>query len=158
VVENVVTELLSEEDESRGLLSDGQLGSRKGRSAIDAAAIIVGRAHAVWTNGHITGVLLMDTKPAFPHLGKGRLVNLMKDRQMDGELIRWMESFLSETTVAMIIEGNAMERHPVAAGLTCVTNPLSHLHLRTDKLGRRVSISSQRVILCGQPSLGGDLT
>jgi hypothetical protein len=117
VVEKVVAELLSEEAERRGLLSDGQFGSRKGRSAIDAAAIMVDRAHAAWTNGHITGVLLMDIKAAFPSVAKGRLVNLMKVRQMDGDLIRWTESFLSERAVEMIIEGNAMERHPVEAGV-----------------------------------------
>jgi len=116
-VEKVVAQLLSEEAEIRGLLSDGQSGSRKGRSAIDAAAIMVDRAHAAWKNGHITGVLLMDIKAAFPSLTKGRLVNLMKVRQMDGDLIRWMESFLSERTVEIIIEGNAMERHPVEAGV-----------------------------------------
>jgi len=42
VVEKVVAEQLSEEAERRGLLSDGQFGSRNGRSAIDAAAIMVG--------------------------------------------------------------------------------------------------------------------
>ena len=36
---------------------------------------------------------------------------------MDGDLVRWTESFLSERTVEMIIEGDAMERHPVEAGL-----------------------------------------
>ena len=36
---------------------------------------------------------------------------------MDGDLIRWMESFLPERTVEMIIEGNAMERQPVEAGV-----------------------------------------
>jgi len=36
---------------------------------------------------------------------------------MDGDLIRWMESFLLERTVEMIIEGNAMERHPAEAGV-----------------------------------------
>jgi len=39
----------------------------------------------------------------------------MKIRQMDGDHIRWTESFLSESIVEMIIEGNAMERHPVEA-------------------------------------------
>jgi hypothetical protein len=48
VVEKVVAELLSEEAEGRGLLSDGQFGSRKGLSAIDAAAMMVNRAHAAW--------------------------------------------------------------------------------------------------------------
>jgi len=117
VVEKIVAELLSDEAERRGLLSDGQFGSRRGRSAIDAAAIMVDRAHAAWKGGHIAGVLLMDIKAAFPSVAKGRLVNLMKVRQMDGDLIRWTESFLSERTLEMIIEGNAMERHPVEAGV-----------------------------------------
>jgi len=60
VVEQVVAELLSEEAERRGLLSNGQFGSREGRSAIDAVAIMVDRAHAAWMTGHITGMLLMD--------------------------------------------------------------------------------------------------
>jgi len=36
---------------------------------------------------------------------------------MDGDHIRWTESFLSDTPVEMIIQGNAMERHPVEAGV-----------------------------------------
>jgi hypothetical protein len=78
---------------------------------------MVDRAHAAWNGGHIAGVLLMDIKAAFPSVAKGRLVNLMKVRQMDGDLIRWTESFLSERTVEMIIEGNALERYPVEAGV-----------------------------------------
>ena len=41
LVEKLVAELLSDEAERRALLSDGQFGSRKKRSAIDAAAIMV---------------------------------------------------------------------------------------------------------------------
>jgi len=78
---------------------------------------MVNRAHAACTNGHITGVLLMDIKAAFRSVAKGTLVNFMKISQMDGDLIRWMESFLSERMVEMIIEGNAMERHPVEAAV-----------------------------------------
>jgi hypothetical protein len=46
VVEKVVAELVSEEAERTGLLSDGHFGSRERRSAIDAAGIMVDRAHA----------------------------------------------------------------------------------------------------------------
>jgi len=60
VVEKVVAELLSDEAERREQLIDRQFGSRKGRSAIHAAAIMVNRAHVAWTNGHITDVLPMD--------------------------------------------------------------------------------------------------
>jgi len=117
VVEKVAAELLSEEAEGRGLLSDGRFGSMKGWSAIDAAAIMVDRAHAAWGNGHITGVLLMDMKAASPSVATGRLVNLMKVRQMDGDCIQWTECFLSERTVEMVIERNPMERHPEEAGV-----------------------------------------
>jgi len=78
---------------------------------------MVDRAQAALTNGHISGVLLMDIKAAFPSVAKGRLVNVLKIRQMDGDLIRWMESVLSVMTVEVIIEGNAMERQPVEAGI-----------------------------------------
>jgi hypothetical protein len=60
VVEKVVAELLSDEATRRGLLSNGQFGTRRGRSAIDAAAIMVDRAYAAWRDGHIAGVLFMD--------------------------------------------------------------------------------------------------
>jgi len=88
VVEKVAAELLSEEVERRGLLSDGRFRTRKGRLGIDAAAIMVKRAHAAWTQGHITGVLLMDIKAAFSRVANGRLVNLLKVRQIDRDIIR----------------------------------------------------------------------
>jgi hypothetical protein len=63
---------------------------------IDSAAIMVDGAHAGWTNGHMTGGLLMDIKAAFPSVVKGRRVSLMTVRQMDGDVVRWTESFLVE--------------------------------------------------------------
>ena len=117
VVKKVVTDLLSEEAERRRLHTEGVFRRRKGRSAIDAAAIMVDRAHTPWTNGRNTGFLLMDIKPAFPSVAKGRQVNIMKVRQMDGELIQWTERFPSDRQVDMILEGNAMEKHQVEAGV-----------------------------------------
>ena len=39
-------------------------------------------------------------------------------------------------------------------GLTCATNPLCDLHLRTPEAGERVCIRGRGAILCGQPWLG----
>jgi hypothetical protein len=117
VVEKVAAELLSADGERSGLLSEGQFRSREGQSAIDAVAIMVTRAHAALTNGHITGVLIKDIKAAFSSGAKCRLVNLMNVRQMDADFLRWTECFLWERTVEMIIEGNTMERHPVEEGV-----------------------------------------
>jgi len=40
-----------------------------------------------------------------------------KAKQIDGDLIRWTESFLSDRTVEMVIEGNVLQSHPVEAGV-----------------------------------------
>jgi hypothetical protein len=117
VVEKVVAELLSDEAKRRGLLRDAQYGSRKGQSAIVATTIMVHRAHAAWTNGQIPGMFLMDIMAAFLSMANRKLVSTMKVKQMDGDLTGWMESFLFERTVEIIIVGRDMERHPVEAGV-----------------------------------------
>ena len=117
VVEKVVAELLAEEAERRGLLSNSKYGSTKRRSAIDPAAIVVERAHAAGREDHITGIHLMDIKTAFPSIGRGRLIHTMIGKGMDGDLIRWMASVLTDETVEMLIAGNVMERHPVEPGI-----------------------------------------
>jgi hypothetical protein len=109
VVEKVVAEQMSDEADRRGLRNDRQFGSRSGRSAIDAAAMMVDRAHAAWNGCYVAGILLMDNKAAFPSEAKGRLVNPMKVRPMYKDLIQFTESFLSEWIVEMLIEGSAME-------------------------------------------------
>jgi len=48
---------------------------------------MIDRAQAAWTDGHITGLLFMDIMAAFPSVAKGRLVNLLKVRELDGNLI-----------------------------------------------------------------------
>jgi hypothetical protein len=39
----------------------------------------------------------------------------MKAKKIGGDLIRWTESFHSERTVEIVIEGNNLQRHPVDA-------------------------------------------
>jgi hypothetical protein len=41
----------------------------------------------------------------------------MKVKRIDGDLIRWTESFLSVMTVEMVIEDNVLQSHPVDAGV-----------------------------------------
>jgi len=111
VVKKVTAELLSEEAERRDEMSDRQFETTKRRSAIDAASFMVHRAHEAGTNGDIAGALLMHIKAAFRSIEKGRLVNLVKVRQINEDLIQWTERFLSDRTVELIIGGNVMETH-----------------------------------------------
>jgi len=94
VVEKHVAELHSNEAKRSALLRAGQFDSRKQWSAIDAAAIMVNRAHAAWKDDNSTDALLMDIKAAFPSVGRGRLIHAMKPKTIDLDLIRSTESFL----------------------------------------------------------------
>jgi len=116
-VEKVVAQVLSDEAERGALLSDGLFGRRKTRSAIDAAAIMVDRAHSAWKEDNIAGVILMDIKAAFLTIARGRLIHAMKAKQINGDLIQWTESFITDRTVEMVIEGNVLQIHPVEAGV-----------------------------------------
>jgi len=41
----------------------------------------------------------------------------MKAKRIDGDLIRWTKSFLSDRMVEMVIKGNVLQRHSVEAGV-----------------------------------------
>jgi hypothetical protein len=51
----------------------------------------------------------LDINGSFPIVAKGRLVNFVMVRTMDGHLLRWTEGIVSERTVEMIIEHNVVE-------------------------------------------------
>jgi len=50
----------------------------------------------------------------------------MKAKQIDGDLIRWTGSFISDRSVEMVIEGNVLQSHPVEAGVPqgCPVSPM----------------------------------
>jgi len=114
----VVVEVSSEEAGSRGQLSYRPFGGRKRHSAIDAVAIMVDRALAAWTSGCISCLVQMDSTAALQRVAKESLVSSMKINQIDRDLTQLMELIHSERTVEMIIEGTAMNRHLVEAGVT----------------------------------------
>ena len=87
MIEKGVAEILAQEAERRGLLSDGQIARRKRQSAIDMAGITVERTHAAGSEGSIATVIIVDIKAAFPSVGRGRLVHTMKGKGIDGDLI-----------------------------------------------------------------------
>ncbi len=53
VVEKLVARQLSEFCEAKGKLHEGQMGGRKQRSAIDAAALMIHKVHEMWENQHV---------------------------------------------------------------------------------------------------------
>lgn len=68
-------ELLAEEAERTGLLSDSKNGCKRPRSTIDAAANIINRAHTAKRYAHIADIHLMDIMADYLCIRRGRLIH-----------------------------------------------------------------------------------
>jgi hypothetical protein len=115
VIEKVVAQLLSDETDRRSLLSNGQFDSRKKLTVIDTAAIMLDSTQSALNQDNITGVLLMHINTAFPRVARLRLFDAVKGNQLDGDLIKWTESFLSDRTLEIGFKGYVLQCDSVEA-------------------------------------------
>ena len=95
LVEKVIAEQLSQLSENFLKLHQGQIGARKERFAIDAVASLVYEVEQRWAEKKLAAALFMDVKGAFDHVSKTQLVARMLELEIDGDLIRWTKSFLT---------------------------------------------------------------
>lgn len=106
LVEKVIAEELAQFCETHLKLHKGQMGARKNRCAIDAAAIMVDSVHKIWNQKKIAGALFMDVKGAFDYVSRVKLAQRMKELGIDNDLIGWTQSFLTERRVELVIDGH----------------------------------------------------
>src|SRR6267378_4077628 len=112
VVEKVAAEAISRYCGAKGILHSSQMGSRKQRSAIDAVACLIQEVHEAWGEKRLAGTLLMDVKGAFPNTNPSRLIQCMVEVGIDGDLVSWVASFLSERKVQIVIDGFRCSAQP----------------------------------------------
>src|SRR5699024_4561619 len=116
VVENIAADANCQHCETMGVLHPGQMGSRKKRSAIDAVACLIQNTHEAWKLQQLVGVLFLDVKGAFDHVNPGRLVRRLIEFGLDGDLIRWVQSFLTDRWVQLQIDNTQCPTHPINSG------------------------------------------
>ena len=117
VLEKVVAEQLSQFCESFCKLHVGQMGARKERCAIDAVALLVQRVEEIWAEKKLAAALFMDVKGAFDHVAKNQLISQMAELDIDGDLIRWTRSFLTDRKIQLIIDGHANQEERIETGI-----------------------------------------
>ena len=105
VIEKVVAEQLFQYCESYSKLHPGQMGGRKERSAIDAVAILVHVVQKGWEDKKLVVALFIDVKGAFDHVSKRQLISRMVELGVDGDLVLWTKSFLTDRKFQLIIDG-----------------------------------------------------
>lgn len=93
------------------------MGARKGRSAIDAVSTLVHTVQEIWADKKLAAALFMDVKGAFDHVSKGQLIKRMMELGVDGDLIRWTKSFLTDRTVQLVIDGCENQERKIETGI-----------------------------------------
>jgi ribonuclease HI len=117
VVEKLATEAIATHCEATGALHIGQMGGRKYRGALDAVACLMQDVHQAWAQKQLAGVLLLDVKGAFPFVNPIILVRRMEELEIDGDLIRWTQSFMTERSVQLVLDGFTCTDQIVNSGL-----------------------------------------
>ncbi len=106
VVEKVVAKELSQYCEIFSKLHPGKMGGQKKRSAIDVVATLVHTVQEKWEEKKLAAALFMDVKGAFDHVSKGQLLTRMIELGIDGDLMTWTGSFLTDRRVQLVIDGH----------------------------------------------------
>ncbi len=117
VVEKVVAQELSQYCEEYSKLDPGQMGGQKERSAIDAVVTLVHMVQEKWEEKKLAAALFMDVKGAFDHVSKGQLLTRMIELGVDGDLVTWTGSFLTDRKIQLVIDGHDNPEREIETGI-----------------------------------------
>ena len=117
LVEKVIAGLLSKYCKEFSKLHQEQMGARKQRCAIDVVAYLVHNVQEFWAEKKLAAVLFMDVKEAFDHVSRTKLVERMIELGIDGDLIRWTQSFLTDRKVQLVIDGHDNQEREIETGI-----------------------------------------
>jgi hypothetical protein len=101
----------------REIFRRGQFGYRRGRGTLDAVAQLVTKVENAWVKKRTALALLLDVKGAFDRVNKKQLLNRIVQVGMAGNIVRWVDSFLSDRRAMLVIDGRTSETRDIQAGL-----------------------------------------
>lgn len=80
------------------------MGSRRQRSAIDAVTRVISQVQEALVEEKLTCMILMDIKEVFDYVKRNCLLRTMEGMGADKDLMRWKESFMSDTSISLVID------------------------------------------------------
>lgn len=109
LLEAVVAERLSYAVETYGLLPANHFGARKLLSAEQALLLLQEQIDAAWRRSRVLGLISFDVKGAYNGVCKERLIQRMRGRGVQLELVRWIKVFCSDCTATILINGHCSD-------------------------------------------------
>ena len=117
VLEKAVAEQLFQFCSTHFKLHPGQMGAQKEWSAVDTIAILVNTVQEKWLEKKLAEALFMDVKGAFDHVSKSQLLKCMIELGIDGGLVAWTKSFLTNRNIQLVIDGHDNKEREIETGI-----------------------------------------
>jgi hypothetical protein len=120
------------------------------------------RTQQAWGGKMIAGSLLMDVKSAFNNVNKAHLGKRMEDLQLEPDLIRWTDSFMTGRQVKLVLDDETGDASPVDTGIPpgSPAAPILFVTYRSGIFevpsGGKSSARHQGPILCGRHRMVGE--
>jgi len=80
-------------------------------------AQLVAKVENTWAKKRTALALLLDVRGAFDRVDKRQLLKRMIQIGIEGNMIRWVDSFLSDRRAMLVIDGRTGQTHAIQAGL-----------------------------------------
>jgi ribonuclease HI len=117
LLESIVTELLSYLIETHDLLPANHFGARPQRTTEDAMMVLSENIYRAWKQQEIFTVIFMDVAGAFNNVHHNRLIHNMKQRRIPLQIVRLVQSFLTERSTQMRFNGATSSDINIEAGI-----------------------------------------
>ena len=117
VMEAVIGNRLMWLAEKFELLPASHIGGRKMTSTEDAIHSLLAQIHKAWDQKQVASLLLLDVSGAFDNVSHPRLLHNLRKRRIDPVTIKWISSFLSDRTTAVVLPEFAGRAESVFTGV-----------------------------------------
>ncbi len=79
--------------------------------------MLVNAVQEKWSEKKLAGALFMDVKGAFDHVSRSQLLKCMIDLGIDGDLVAWTKSFLTDRKIQLVIDGYDNKEREIRTGI-----------------------------------------
>ena len=117
LIEKIIREKIVEHLDKNNLISSKQHGFVTGRSCVTQLIDVLDNWTKTLDDGGTIDAIYMDFQKAFDSVPLKRLISKVKAHGIDGNIVRWIENFLSNRIQRVIINGAQSEDKTVTSGI-----------------------------------------
>lgn len=117
VLEHIVAKRLSYFAGKANLIPGTQFGGKANYSTTDAILSFTNDVEVAWSKGKVTTALTFDIKGYFDFVNHRRLLHELRRKKIPIQIVRWVDSFLTDRQAAVCLDGIRGEMKEVENGI-----------------------------------------